>query len=263
MILNLVLGVILGLFISVISYKFKLLNLSGAIATFFLAWIIFNCGQVKWTIPILTFFIFSSLLSKLRKKINPKVDSYFQKSDERDHVQVIANGGFPGILVLINQILPSELFYIAYVSAIAAVCSDTWATEIGTMFNTKTFNIINFQKVEQGISGGVSLIGFAGAALGAIVISISASPWLNNIREIILIIFFSGFLGSTFDSVLGSTLQGKFNCTVCNKTIESKFHCGKNSVHIKGYRWLNNDAVNFAASLFGGFISLALASLML
>ena len=263
MILNLVLGVILGLIISVVSYKFKLLNLSGAIATFFLAWIIFSFGQVKWTIPILTFFILSSLLSKFRKKINLKVDPYFPKSDERDHVQVLANGGFPGILVLINQLHGSELFYIAYVSAIAAVCSDTWATEIGTMFNTKTFNIINFHQVEQGISGGVSLIGFMGAALGAMSISVSVTPWLNNISEIILIIFLSGFLGSTFDSVLGSTLQGKFNCTVCNKKIESKSHCGKNSVHIKGYRWLNNDAVNFAASLFGGFISFALASSIL
>jgi uncharacterized protein (TIGR00297 family) len=263
MISNLVFGVILGLIISVISYKFKLLNLTGAIATFILAWIIFSFGQIKWTIPILTFFIFSSLLSKLRKKINPKVDLYFQKSDERDHVQVIANGGFPGILVLINQISPSELFYIAYVSAIAAVCSDTWATEIGTMFNVKSFNIINFQKVEQGISGGVSLVGFIGAALGAISISVSALPWLNNIREIIMIIFFAGFLGSTFDSVLGSTLQGKFNCTVCNKTIENKFHCGKNSIHSKGFSWLSNNAVNFAASLFGGFISFALASSIL
>ena len=175
MILNFALGVFLGLFISVISYKLRLLNLKGAIATFFLAWIIFSFGQVKWTIPILSFFIFSNLLSKFRKKINPKVNSYFQKTDERDHVQVLANGGFPGILVLINQIHTSELFYIAYVSAVAAVCSDTWATEIGTLFNSKTFNIINFHRVEQGISGGVSLIGFIGAALGAILISVSAS----------------------------------------------------------------------------------------
>lgn len=263
MILNLVLGVILGLFISVISYKFKLLNLTGAIATFFLAWIVFSFGQIKWTIPVLTFFIFSSLLSKTRKKINPNVNTYFQKNDVRDYVQVLANGGFPGILVLIHQIFPSELFYIAYVSAIAAVCSDTWSTEIGTMFNTKTFNIINFQKVEQGISGGVSLVGFIGAALGAIVVIISALPWINNRKEIIIIIFFSGFWGNIFDSVLGSTLQGKFNCIVCNRSIENKFHCGKNSVHAKGIKWLNNDTVNFAASLFGGFISLALSSSIL
>jgi uncharacterized protein (TIGR00297 family) len=263
MLLNLALGVILGLFISVVSYKLKLLSLNGAIATFLLAGIIFGFGQVKWTVPILTFFIFSSLLSKFRKKINPRVDSYFQKSDERDHVQVLANGGFPGILVLINQIHTSELFYIAYVSAIAAVCSDTWATEIGTLIKSKTFNIINFHQVEQGISGGVSLIGFIGAVLGAILISVSASPWLNNFSEFMIIIFISGFLGSTFDSVLGSAVQGKFNCIICNKTVENKIHCGKNSFHVNGIKWLDNDSVNFAASLFGGFISIVLAGLIL
>lgn len=78
-----------------------------------------------------------------------------------------------------------------------------------------------------------------------------------------MIIFISGFLGSTFDSVLGSTLQGKFNCFICNKTVENEIHCGKNSVHTNGVKWLNNDAVNFAASLFGGFMSLALANLIL
>ena len=260
---DLALGVILGLFISIVSYKLKLLSLNGAIATFFLAWIIFGFGQVKWTVPILTFFIFSSLLSKLRKKINPKVDSYFQKSDQRDYVQVLANGGFPGILVLLNQIHTSELFYIAYVSAIAAVCSDTWATEIGTLIKSKTFNIINFHQVEQGISGGVSLIGFIGAVLGAILISVSASPWLNNFSEFMMIIFISGFLGSTFDSVLGSTLQGKFNCVICNKTVDNKIHCGKNSDLISGIKWLNNDAVNFAASLSGGITSLVLVKLYL
>jgi uncharacterized protein (TIGR00297 family) len=263
MLLNLALGVILGLFISVVSYKLKLLSIDGAIATFLLAGIIFGFGQVKWTVPILTFFIFSSLVSKFRKKINPKVDSYFQKSDQRDYVQVLANGGFPGILILLNQIHTSELFYIAYVSAIAAVCSDTWATEIGTLIKSKTFNIINFHQVEQGISGGVSLVGFIGAALGAILISVSASLWLNNLSELMVIILISGFVGSTFDSVLGSTVQGKFNCIICNKTVESKIHCGRNSVHVNGIKWLDNDSVNFAASLFGGFISIVLAGLIL
>jgi len=263
MLLNLALGLILGLIISVISYKFELLNLKGAIATFFLAWIIFTFGHIKWTIPILSFFNFSSLLSKIRKKINPKVDNIFQKTDQRDHIQVLANGGFPGILILINQLHTSELYYIAYVSAIAAVCSDTWATEIGTLFGSKTFDIIHFNQVEQGISGGVSLIGFIGAGLGAILIMVSAYPWLNNVNEILIIVFISGFLGSIFDSVLGSTFQAKFNCTVCSKTIENQFHCGKKTVHTKGIKWLNNDAVNFAASLSGGYISIALVLIIL
>jgi len=261
--MNLVIGFLLGSTISLVSYHLRLLSLKGAIATFILAVIIFALGSWMWTIPILSFFILSSLLSKIRKRINPKVDFMFQKSDERDHVQVFANGGFPGIIILLNQIHNTELFYIAYVSAIAAVCSDTWATEIGTFFNTKTFNIINFNHVEQGISGGVSIIGFIGAALGATIITISATPWLNINYKLLSIILASGFLASVFDSILGSTYQAKYNCIVCRKSIENKSHCGKNAVHINGFKWLDNDGVNFAASLFGGLMSLAATSLIL
>jgi uncharacterized protein (TIGR00297 family) len=260
--MHLLLSFLFSVFISMVSLKARMLNLKGAIATFCLAFIIFYFGDVKWTIPILTFFILSSLLSKIRKKINPKVDSHFQKSDERDHIQVMANGGFPGMLILMNQFFASELFYIAYVSAIAVVCSDTWATEIGTFFSTKTFNIINLNPVEQGISGGVSVIGLFGSILGSIVIAISAFPWISN-YEFAIIIIASGLLGNTFDSVLGSTLQSKFSCVDCKKIIEKKHHCGTSTIHSKGLKWLDNDGVNFAASTFGGATSILLTSLII
>jgi len=261
--MNFILSVLLGSIISLVSYHLRLLSLKGAIATFVLAVIIFTLGSWKWTIPILSFFILSSLLSKIRKKMNLGVGSVFQRGDERDHIQVIANGGFPGIIILINQIHTMELFYIAYVSAIAAACSDTWATEIGTLFSTKTFNIINFNHVEQGISGGVSINGFIGAAMGATIITISAVPWLNISYILFSIILVSGFSASVFDSILGSAYQAKYNCIVCNKTVENKIHCGNNTVHTNGVKWLNNDGVNFAASLFGGLMSLAAAGLIL
>jgi uncharacterized protein (TIGR00297 family) len=260
--MHLFLSVLLGFIISFISLKVKLLNFSGAVTTFFLTFIIYYLGDIKWTIPILTFFILSSVLSKVRKKINPRVDSFFQKSDERDNIQVLANGGFPGMLVLMNQFFALELFYITYVSAIAIVCSDTWVTEIGTIFNSKTYNIVDFKLVEQGISRAVSLIGFIGAFWGATVISFSSFPWFNNYKFIILVIAF-GLFGSTYDSIWGSRLQAKFNCAVCRKTVEKKNHCGTSTLYSKGLRCLDTDGVNFAACTSGGLISFAFASLIL
>ena len=210
-----------SLSIAYFSLKLKFLSAKGSIATFILAWMIFYLGDLKWTVPILTFFVLSSLLSKIRVIINPKVDSHFPKSEVRDHYQVLANGGFPGLVILSNQYLISELFYIIYVSAIAAVCADTWATEIGNMTNVKTYDIISFNIIEQGVSGGVSIIGLGGALLGSIVISISASPWLNS-DILLIIITLSGMLACIFDSILGSTIQSKFACKVCNQIIEKR-----------------------------------------
>lgn len=259
--MHIILSFVFGFLISFISFKLKLLNLKGAAATFILAVIIFYFGEVKWTIPILTFFILSSFLSKLRRKINPHVDLQFTKTDQRDHVQVLANGGFPVVLILMNQFISSELFYIAYVSAIAAVCSDTWSTEIGTFIKTRTFDIMNFQTVEQGVSGGVSILGFAGSILGAIVISISALAWMTDYQYLSVIIF-SGIIGSIFDSILGSKLQARYNCVICNALIEKNIHCGKSAVLKRGLNWLNNDGVNFSTSIFGGLISFLFAVLI-
>ena len=61
-------GMVLGVAISIISFRMKLLTIDGAIATFLLATTIFSVGQWEWTIPILTFFILSSFLSKIGKQ---------------------------------------------------------------------------------------------------------------------------------------------------------------------------------------------------
>lgn len=254
--------VILGFAISYSSLKLKFLSVNGAVLTFILALLVFFFGDVKWTVPILTFFVFSGLISKIRKRINPKVDSHFTKSEVRDHYQVLANGGFPGLVLLSNQFFVFELFYIIYASSIAAVCADTWATEIGNMINVKTYDIISFNIIEPGMSGGVSILGFGGALLGSIVISLSAFPWLNN-NVLLIIITLSGMLACVLDSMLGSTIQCKFTCKVCKRIIEKKEHCGFPANHSKGFKWLNNDGVNFATSIFGGLISIAFSSLIL
>lgn len=261
--MDFVLSVLLGLIISIASFRLKILTGSGAFATFILAVIVFYFGKAQWTLPILTFFILSSSLSKIRKKFNPHVDVAFQKSEQRDHAQVLSNGGTAGLILLTNQIFQTELFYIAYVSAIASVCADTWATEIGTLFSVKTYNILNFEIVEQGISGGVSLIGFIGAMLGSTVILCSAVPWLNNIMLTMPIIIFTGFAASVFDSVLGATLQLKLRCAICSKITERKIHCDSIAVYFRGISWLDNDWVNFLTSLFGAFISLLATSIFL
>lgn len=261
--MDFVLSVLLGLIISIASVRLKILSYSGAFATFLLAVIVFYFGKIQWTLPLLIFFILSSFLSKVRKKFNPQVNEAFQKSEQRDHAQVLSNGGAAGLILLANQIFQTELFYIAYVSAIASVCADTWATEIGTLFSVKTYNILNFEIVEQGISGGVSLIGFIGAMLGSTVIFCSALPWLNNIMFSMPLIIFTGFAASVFDSMLGATLQLKLRCTVCSKITERKIHCNSKSVYSSGISWLDNDWVNFLTSLFGAFISLLAASIFL
>lgn len=257
-----ILGFLFSLVISVVSFKLRFLTFSGSLATFVLAFFIFSLGSWKWTIPILSFFIFSSLLSKIREKRNPSVNNYFEKSGSRDFYQVTANGGLGGLLVIFNYFFPDPVWYFVYAGIIASSCADTWATEIGTMTKHKTYDILNFKDVEQGSSGGVSVIGFAGSLTGALFISLITVLWIdNNQIDYILIITFAGFTASLFDSLLGASFQAQYKCTQCARIVDKNIHCEKQAVKYRGVNFINNDFVNLTAGIIGGIIVFSLTGL--
>ena len=257
--LNILLGFFFAAVIVIVSYRVKFLTLSGSIATFFLAGVIFSLGGIKWSVPILTFFILSSILSKLRKKKNEEVELFFEKSGVRDYMQVIANGGAGGVLVILYTLNPNELYYLIYLATLSAVCADTWATEIGTWKKTPTYNILNLKPIEQGVSGGISWVGSVGAVLGSAAIAFSGIVW-NSIStlEYFVLIIISGVLGSFFDSLLGATIQAQNLCVVCSKITEKKIHCGSEANHHRGKKWINNDVVNLLSGIAGGVVIVVL-----
>ncbi|MCX7875549.1 MAG: DUF92 domain-containing protein [Melioribacteraceae bacterium] len=245
-----------------ISYRLKFLTLSGSIATFFLAGIIFTLGGIKWSIPILTFFILSSLISKLRKKKNDEVELFFEKSGTRDYFQVLANGGLGGVLVILYFLYDSDFYYLLYLASLSAVCADTWATELGTWNKTKTYNILTFKEVEQGVSGGISFIGTLGAIAGTVAISFSGIYWIEmNYAFYFILIIVSGLFGSFIDSILGATIQLQKECSVCNKITERNFHCGEETKFYRGISFINNDVVNFIAGLSGTILIIILLNI--
>ena len=112
------------------------------------------------------------------------------------------------IIAIVNFLLPFELVYITFLGAIAAATADTWATEIGFFSKKDPRHILNFKTVEKGTSGGVTLLGFVGSALGAGTIALIGMNWLNDfpIHWIVL----AGFVGSFVDSILGGRIKAKY-----------------------------------------------------
>ena len=257
--MQLFLGFILAIIIAYLAHRARSLNKSGAVAAAFTGTIIFGIGGWEWAILLLTFFITSSALSRAFKKRKQGLDEKFSKGHERDAGQVFGNGGVATLFAALHFFYPeSTLPWVGFAAALAAVNADTWATELGVLNPHPPRIITNLKKVvEKGTSGGISLIGTLASLSGSALIAFLASLLTDN-WSLFLLISFSGLAGSLFDSFLGATVQAMYFCPKDNKETEKHplHSCGTPTTLIRGWKWLDNDWVNFACGAFGVIVAL-------
>ena len=259
--MQLLLGFLLALVIAFLAYKARSLNKSGAAAAAFTGTIIFGVGGWQWAILLLTFFITSSALSRAFKKRKTKLEEKFSKGHERDAGQVFGNGGIATFFAALHYFFPNEPWvWVCFAASLAAVNADTWATELGVLNPNPPRMITNLTKVvEKGTSGGISLVGTLASLAGSALIAFFASLLTGN-WSLFLLISIAGLAGSLFDSFLGGTVQAMYYCPTDKKETEKHpLHtCGTETVHLRGWKWLDNDIVNFSCGVFGVVVSLLL-----
>jgi uncharacterized protein (TIGR00297 family) len=264
--MQLLYGFSLAVIVAYLAYRAHSLNKSGAFAATFVGAIIFGIGGWQWAVLLLIFFITSSGLSRAFKKRKQGLNEKFSKGSERDAGQVIGNGGLATLFAALHAVFPGSILpWIGFAASLAAVNADTWATELGVLNPTPPHMITNLGKrVEKGTSGGISLWGTGASLLGSAVIAlpavlVSPSGILNT--NYFLLMTLAGLAGSLFDSFLGATVQAMYYCPTDKKETEKhpRHTCGTETIHIRGWKWLDNDWVNFACSAFGA----AIAALMI
>jgi uncharacterized protein (TIGR00297 family) len=262
--MQLLLGFLLAILIAFLAYKARNLNHSGAVAASFTGTIIFGVGGLSWAILLLTFFITSSLLSRAFKKRKQGLDEKFSKGHERDAGQVFGNGGIAAFFAALHYFIPNEPWvWVAFAASLAAVNADTWATELGVLNPSPPRMITDLRKVvEKGTSGGISLVGTLASLAGSALIAFFASLLTGN-WSLFPVVTLSGLAGSLFDSLLGGTFQAMYYCPTDKKETEKHpLHtCGTETIHIRGWKWLNNDLVNFSCGAFGVAIAMLLITI--
>jgi uncharacterized protein (TIGR00297 family) len=266
--MQLLLGFILAGIVAFLAHRLHSLDKSGALAATVVGTVIFGLGGLEWAILLLIFFVTSSGLSRAFKRRKADLNEKFSKGHERDAGQVFGNGGVATLFAALHAFYPESVIpWIGFVVSLAAVNADTWATELGVLNPTPPRMITDIRKrVEKGTSGGISLFGTLASLLGAGVIALPAvllSPVGTLNTNSFLLITAAGLAGSLFDSLLGATVQAMYYCPIDKKETEKHpLHtCGTQTVHIRGWEWLNNDWVNFACGACGvliAFIGLAL-----
>lgn len=272
---QLLLGLILSAAMGGLGYWRQALTISGALGAVLVGTLIFGFGGWVWGLLLITFFVSSSWLSHYRRADKETVAEKFAKDSRRDLGQALANGGLGAALAIVYAQYPEPLLFAAFVGVMSTVNADTWATELGILSRVPPRLITTGEKVLPGTSGGVTRLGIWASVAGALLIGTVATA-LIQIRSLLndnnwslqaiaypLLAVAGGLVGSLFDSLLGATVQGIYFCEHCAKETESPVHrCGQATRPLRGWTWLNNDMVNFLASIAGGLVAASLAWLL-
>jgi uncharacterized protein (TIGR00297 family) len=234
--------IVVSVIVAAGGWFIRSLSLSGAIAAIIVGTVVGMGFSWRGLIMLGIFFVSSSVWSKIGKKKKQKLVEKVEKGECRDYIQVFANGGVPALISLLALLRPSPLLLSLFIISIAAANADTWASEIGSLSKQTPRLLTNFKKVEAGTSGAVTLLGTAAAFFGAALIGVAGALQWENIS--VMTIAFFGWLGSLFDTWFGAIWQAIYRCPICGMQTERKEHCGRKTVHMKGYRFVNNDVVN-------------------
>lgn len=269
----LLLAAVLSLLVVSGAYLTRALSRSGAIAAWTEGTITLAAGGPVPALALIFFFASSSLLTRVAAQRKAALVEEYAKGGARDWEQVLANGGVATLCALGLGFAPStwrEGFLLALVGALAAATADTWATEVGGLAPNPRL-ITTGRIVPPGTSGGISTWGIVASLAGglflgmSVVLSARATwPVWNpvprvSVLRLITAAGVAGLTGSLVDSLLGATVQAMFWCPTCGKETERRAHrCGIPTVHTRGWEWVSNDVVNFAATLVGSIMAIAI-----
>jgi uncharacterized protein (TIGR00297 family) len=130
-----------------------------------------------------------------------------------------------------------SLLLLGYVASFATKLSDTTASEVGKAYGKNTFLITTLQPVARGTEGAVSLEGTVAGTVGGLVITLVAySLGLISLSGV-FICAIAAFVATNLESVIGATLQNKFD-------------------------WLTNELVNVINTIIGAVVAIAIATLL-
>ncbi|MCH8273584.1 MAG: DUF92 domain-containing protein [Armatimonadetes bacterium] len=225
--------------VAALCFVLRLLTWDGAVAAAVVGGLVWEAGRWPWVVPLLLFFITSSLLSRAGRATKREAGL---DAAPRRAIQVFANGG--------PQTLCAALFPFhsdnpalaaAALAGFAAANADTWGTEIGSLLGKRFYRIGTLAEATRGASGAISVAGLIASFAGAAVVS-AAAPLIGR-PDLIGLLAVIGFGASLMDSVLGDLVQARYT-TRDGATVEAPTPGSK---HIRGIRWMTNDAVNLIA----------------
>lgn len=196
--------ILVVLFASLAYYSRKL-DIKGALAGVCVAAILLAAEGVFAFILLAVFFGAGTLASSYQKSLKKKRKLPGSKEKMRSWQNVLANAGPAAIFAFLSMLHPqsSEELIVMMISSLGAATADTLSSELGMVTGKKFYNLLNFKETKAGPDGSVSLAGLFFGLVGALLIGLFSIP-VFPMWPVLLVIVFSGFMGTIFDSLLGA-----------------------------------------------------------
>jgi len=220
------------------AWAARTVDLSGVAAGFLVGTVIYGFLGWRGWLLLVAFFVLGSAATKLGYRRKAAANLAQERGGRRGARHALANAGVATACAVFAALTPHpSLFAVAFAAAFATAAADTTASEIGQLLGRRTFLITTLRPVPRGTEGAVSLEGTlaglgAAAAVGVLGAAVELYPW-----ACVLPILGAAFVGTTFESVVGATLERR--------------------------RLLDNEALNFLNTLVGALAGAALATLVL
>ncbi|MFR8300538.1 MAG: DUF92 domain-containing protein, partial [Gordonibacter urolithinfaciens] len=202
-------GLLLSGAVALAALRLGLLTVPGTLGAVVVGVLAFVFGGWPLWLLLMWFFGSSNVASKLIRRVRGAHPAE-KGGGPRKLRQVLANS-VPFLACALAYAATGEAwFLIVSAGALAASTADTWASEVGMYSRKPPVNIVTREPMQRGLSGGVSPLGLAATAVGAVSSAFLAMLLFHAFGFAVptgptafLFVIACGIVGSVVDSYLG------------------------------------------------------------
>lgn len=201
-------GGLVASMVSVVAYRLRWVDVSGALAGGVLATVITACLYLPGLGIFGAFFVLGSLATRLGAVEKQALGIAQEAGGRRSARNALANAGVPALLAVFAVTTGAAgPLSVAFVAAFAAATADTLSSEIGQVWGGRPVMITSGHPIARGTDGGITWTGSLAGLLGGG--GIATLGWAVGLHGTMAILWvtLAAVVGNFLDSWLGATLE--------------------------------------------------------
>ncbi len=197
-----------------LAQRLPLLTRSGWFHAGALGTILWGCLGWQGWLSVVVYLLLGSLVTRLgfeRKQETGLAEGRGGRRGPENLWGSAATGAF--LAILIGLKFGSErLLLVGFAASFAAKLADTFGSEIGKRWGSRTFLITSWKPVPAGTDGAISMEGTLASALGSFLMTLAmVSLFYDLLNQFVFLIFAAGLFATLFESFVGALFQQRLS----------------------------------------------------